>query len=232
MLWSRTSLALALVCAVACASAPEREAEAEAEAPSSPSLAATSSKPARASGPGLVLRSQSFAAPVSVVASPTEAVPCEQMCGRLGDCLDARPHESSALELSCLDLCVNVREDAPVAAKFRGCQGRDSCGALLECAEQHWEQASLARVEYDPLVDMGAVNACEAYCTGVYGCMYYDKTMAQGLEFNDSTQREVDSCISACNPEDPIMLAAGPCSSELTCMEYWDCLERSQNSRF
>ena len=227
--------ALALISACAGKVQPEPAPETD------PGTAALAPAEARAQAPKagpdyetFVTRAPSFAAPVSVVALvASEASACERMCGRLGTCLgDRADHEASYLELSCLDLCVNVREEAPVAALFQGCEQRESCEDLLACASENWDAARLARVEYDSLVDASAVNVCESYCTGIYGCMYFDKTLAEGLEFTESTQSEVNSCVSICDANDPVMIASASCVMEMTCMEYWSCLERNQNAGF
>ena len=180
------------------------------------------------------MRSQALTAPVAVVSlAARDASPCEQMCGRVGDCLDDRePLEASHLELGCLDLCVNVREETDEARRFRGCQQRNACGELIDCVGDNWSAAAAARVEYDTLVDAAAIDTCELYCRGIYGCMYYNKTVSQGIDFPPDTEREIESCVQVCDPADPTAIDLANCASEPTCDDYWKCYENAQNSRY
>jgi len=199
---------------------------------------ASDAAPSGASSSGLAgtvsIQAQTLAAPVAVVSiAVAEATPCEQMCGRVGDCLDDRePLEASHLELGCLDLCVNVRADTPEAEAFHGCGQRDACGQLIECVGSNWAAAAGKRVEYDVLVDAAAVDTCELYCRGVYGCMYYNRTISQGIDFSADTEREIENCVTTCDPSDDAALGFAGCALEPTCEDYWNCYDREQRARY
>src|SRR5262245_54408045 len=73
--------------------------------------------------------------------TPTDALPCERTCGRVGDCLlethDVGDFEASRLELQCLDSCVHSPADAESRTSFLACDQKSSCGELLGCARSH-----------------------------------------------------------------------------------------------
>ena len=229
--------ALALACATAGAPSdpeptPTSGAGGSASSATSPSTAGspTSSEPIEA----VSLRAQTLAAPVAVVSlAAAEASVCEQMCGRVGDCLgDRGPSEATHFELGCLDLCVNVSEDSDEARSFRGCMQRDACGSLIECVSSNWDATAMTRVEFDTLVDGVATDTCELYCRGIYGCMYYNQTLSQGVDFPPDTEREIESCVQVCDPADGSVIDLATCSREPTCDDYWTCYDTAQQARF
>lgn len=159
---------------------------------------------------------------------------CEQMCGRVGDCLvDEDTHssaEASHLELGCLDLCLNTDPESEAGASFRGCGGTESsCGPLLDCARSGWagaEQARLDRNRKVAGVALGEVEPCRRVCSTLLSCMHYGEIDPDRQDHDFQVQ--LDRCAKDCKGETESWEGMTPCTYVDSCNEMWDCLQRAR----
>ncbi|WP_146658168.1 hypothetical protein [Enhygromyxa salina] len=174
---------------------------------------------------------------VALVASaPETARPCERMCGRVGDCLRERGDTSDArhlreaghLELTCLDLCVNVNPTSEVGKRFRGCESRDSCGPLLDCARNDWDAAANARTVVVTQIEAApsSYGTCELVCGGMYACHYHDRPLHQLTDRSSQFEQEFNSCMFSCDPHAELMVSFAECAQEHSCTAQWECWSR------
>lgn len=163
---------------------------------------------------------------------------CERMCGSVGDCLREGGDVSDAghvrdavhLELTCLDLCVNVDATSEVGKRFRACEGRDACDPLLSCARKDWDAAAKARGTVFTQIDAApSYDTCELVCGGMYSCMYHDRPLQQLRERGQQFEQDVASCMRSCEPDTESMMALALCTHEDTCAQQWECWQQAQN---
>jgi hypothetical protein len=171
------------------------------------------------------------------VASTPATRPCEQMCGRVGDCLREGGDASDAghlrevvhLELKCLDLCVNVEPSHDAGKRFRGCERHATCGPLLECTRNDWDAAAKARGTVTTQIDASpSYGVCELVCGGMYACVHHNRPLRQLTERSVDFERDVASCMMSCHPNEDSMLAFVPCADEETCDKQWECWQHAQ----
>ena len=214
--------------------------KAEGERASAPaaSVAGTEAKHGSSSTPDVALVNQpKLASSLIAVAttSPSEAQPCERVCGSLGDCLLADEDYSSAtaggLELMCLDMCVHAADDAAAKAEFLACS-QTECGQLQACAERTW--TALAEARTAPAIEGVAApvaDPCKLGCRWVYACLYGSPPGDAWVD--PQTEQNVNDCFSACEqasqeiqylPKMPACLAHR-CSME----GVYLCFEESMN---
>lgn len=142
---------------------------------------------------------------VVATTNPSEAQPCERVCGSLGDCLLADANYSTVaaggLELMCLDLCVHSAEGAPAKAEFLACGSQTECGPLQACAERSW--TALAAARKGPEISGVATTAdpCKLGCGWMYACLYTEGPPG-AASFDASIQMAVDSCGDSCDAMD------------------------------
>lgn len=170
---------------------------------------------------------------VPVASAPADAQPCERMCGRVGDCLGERGDARDArhLELTCLDLCVNVEPGSDAGARFTACEARDSCDQLLECTRKEWDAVANARGTIVKVIGPSPsanYNTCELVCGGMYSCIYYDQPLRQLSERSPQFDKELSACVENCDPNAESMRALADCAYENTCAEQMDCWVRTQ----
>ena len=170
--------------------------------------------------------------PVGVVALDLgETRPCEQLCGRVGDCLlegeDYQDNAAANLELECLDLCVHAPPTATARQQFLACESRDGCGPLTQCASDQW--MALRGVRKGPeiaSVDV-AQDACRLGCTWLYHCLFTGAPPGEA-ELESGLQENLQTCKDQCDDVSPgevehlskmyECLAGGQCSDPYACM--------------
>ncbi|MFO7563544.1 MAG: hypothetical protein R6X02_12935 [Enhygromyxa sp.] len=155
-----------------------------------------------APGPGVAPKSKLARSLIAVATvSPADAQPCEQVCGRLGDCLLADDAYTSVvaggLELDCLDLCVHAPDDAAAKREFLACGSEAECGQLQSCAAHSW--ASLGEVHRQPPTGdaVAPTNACKVFCRWMYGCSY-GGTPPSGGSYAPHVESEIEMCTNSC----------------------------------
>jgi hypothetical protein len=158
------------------------------------------------------------------------------MCGRVGDCLRERGDTSDAghlrnaghLELTCLDLCVNVDPTSAAGKNFRGCESRDTCDALLDCTRQGWDAAASSRTIVVTQIDAvtNSYDTCELVCGGMYSCMYHDRPLHQLSDRSEQFERDFNSCMTNCDPRGESMEGFAECAQEQSCVAQWECWNR------
>lgn len=145
----------------------------------------------------------SVASPLIAVptTAPTEAPPCERVCGKLGDCLLADADEASSaagLELTCLDICVHSPDTAPAKVEFLACGTQRECGSLQACAERSW--TALADAGQRPEIEgvVAPANTCLLACTWMYSCILSATPPGQ-VPFDPDFERMMhESCVAPC----------------------------------
>lgn len=230
-----TALA-SLLATLACANTPEPGGGPTASSHTDPSVATPdTAEPAQ---PGTE-RPDQLATTVPVASAPTDARPCERMCGRVGDCLRERGDPNNAghlrdagyLELSCLDLCVNVEPSSDAGKRFRACESRDGCDQLLECTRKDWDATAAARGTVVLQIDATPANygTCELVCGGMYSCVHHDQPLHQLQDRSEQFERDLRACMTSCDPRSEAMVAFAECAQEPTCVAQWECWERVQS---
>ncbi|WP_146158103.1 hypothetical protein [Enhygromyxa salina] len=228
-----TALASVLA-ALACANKPEPGGGPSADAQTGLSAKGHPVKPAKATEPP----GQPDAL-VPLASAPEGARPCERMCGRVGDCLRERGDKSDAshlrdaghLELTCLDLCVNVSPTSDAGKRFRGCESRDSCDPLLDCTRQEWDAAAKARTVIVTQIDAAPSHygTCELVCGGMYACHHYDRPLHQVDSRSQQFEQDVRSCMYGCDPGAEAMMEYAECAREHSCNAQWECWSRASS---
>jgi hypothetical protein len=135
-------------------------------------------------------------------AAPSEALPCERTCGRVGDCLletrDVGEFDAGRLEFECLDLCVHSPREAESRTAFLACEQQSSCGELLGCARANWQPLLAGRT--GPVVSGVTVGGdpCIEGCRWLFACMVTGVPPGQASlppEYDES----VRGCEAACH---------------------------------
>ena len=172
------------------------------------------------------------AAPVAVVAgTDSEADPCEQTCGELGDCLRADPDQveaASHLELACLELCVHVDPEVQAGADFRACGDAPGCEEVLSCARERWGAAEASRgksTAYQGPYE--APMTCELMCRAVLACSLHDVPPNQLNDANIEFGPELQNCSEGCDQRADAMLDPS-CLQTNSCQQLFECLMASR----
>jgi hypothetical protein len=230
-----TALA-SLLATLACANTPEPGGGPTATRQTSPSpVAGDTAEPA----PRVTERPSQLAAMVPVASTPDDARPCERMCGRVGDCLRERGDASDAshlrnaghLELTCLDLCVNVEPGHDAGKRFAACDRRDSCEPLLECARNEWSATANARSSVVTVFGVSPASrysTCELVCGGMYSCMNHNQPLHLLDVRSAQFVKDLQACMANCEPGSPSMVTLADCARAQTCEQQWDCWQRAQ----
>jgi hypothetical protein len=165
---------------------------------------------------------------------PDQSQSCEQMCGRVGDCLVDEDTHSSAeaghLELGCLDLCLNTDPESEAGASFRSCGGSESsCGPLLDCARSSWagaEQARLDRGRDVATIAIKEMEPCRRVCGTLLSCMNYGEIQPdrQDREF----ELQLEQCAKDCKGEAQSWEGMVSCTQVNSCTEMWECLQQAR----
>ncbi|MFV8749765.1 hypothetical protein ACNOYE_04350 [Nannocystaceae bacterium ST9] len=142
---------------------------------------------------------------------------CEAICGSMHDCLLARadpptaPHEAAALELDCLQLCV---ESGPALAdsRFAGCASASTCDVLLPCMREAWP--SEPTPEPEPNIEPTGGEGCRQGCERLGQCF-------------GSKPDEVDECARGCERQLdlPEQKAFGQCVEAPDCVAVLTCMQ-------
>ncbi len=168
---------------------------------------------------------------VNVVAiDPSEAWPCERMCGRIGDCLQTdrveNPASATGVEFACLDTCVYADPLNPAAAAFQACETATECGELLGCARARWDAATAARRAVEIPTEFAVVrDICETACLGLQSCSFFYKMPNEiaGMATADFYS-SVDMCTEGCRSMgDQVYAPYAPCIDEPTCDQFYSC---------
>ena len=150
---------------------------------------------------------------------PTDAQPCERICGRVGDCLlethDVADFDAGRLELECLDSCVHSPTDGQTRTDFLACEQESSCGDLLGCARTNWEPLLASRV--GPVVNGVTTggDGCIEGCRWLFWCIYTNTPPGSGYLSPDA-EEGIRGCEANCSVLQP---------AEREQMAYWaECL--------
>jgi hypothetical protein len=141
---------------------------------------------------------------------------CERTCGQLHDCLlaepppAATPHQAAALELDCLQLCV---ESGPALtdSRFATCAAIESCGELLPCMRATWPAAPVEPVE--PTIEPSGSEGCRLGCKRLGECF-------------DSSPDNIDECARGCEQrlDTAQQTAFGECMQIADCLAMLECM--------
>ena len=231
-----TALASLLV-TLACANTPEPGASGSAVTGQTPP-STSQAEPAKPALAGTATRPDLLATPIPVASAPADGRPCEHMCGRVGDCLREAGDSTNAghlrdaghLELTCLDLCVNVNPSSDAGKRFRACETHDSCDPLLDCTRKGWDAAANARGTVVTQIDAApSFNTCELVCGGMYACMDLGVPLHQMHDRSEQFERDLKVCLENCDPQSEVMMALADCAREQTCEQQWECWQQAQN---